>query len=88
MVGNITVIGVLLSWTPELPVEIRKAGFNPFGPEVGREVHADLLRLLAAKKIRPIVGQRVPLEGIPAALEAHEANATLGRSVAVFETSA
>lgn len=82
--GNINVIGVLLAWSPELPEQIRKAGFNPFGPEVGREVHADLLRLLAEKKIRPIVGRRVPLSEIPAALEAHEANATMGRSVAVF----
>ena len=83
--GNITVIGVLLAWSPELPLEIRKIGFNPFGPDLGREVHEDLLRLLGEKKIWPLVGQRVPLEGIPAALEAHEANTTVGRTVAVFD---
>jgi len=86
--GNITVIGVLLSWTPELPPEVRKLGFNPFGPEVGQEVHADLLRLLSEKKIRPIVGQRLPLAEIPAAIEAHEANTTMGRTVAIFDRAA
>ena len=32
----------------DVPLEFRRFGINPFPPEVGREVHAALLELVAA----------------------------------------
>ena len=52
-----------------------------FGRAVGEEVHADLLRLLAEKRIRPVVGRRVSLEEAGHALDDHEARRTAGRTV-------
>ena len=40
-----------------------------------------LLSLLAAGKIRPVVGGEVPFEALPQALEAMEARQTTGRVV-------
>jgi NADPH:quinone reductase len=51
---------------------------------VGEEVHGDLLRLLAEKKIRPVVGRRVPLEQAGRTLEDHEQRRTSGRSVVLI----
>jgi len=83
--GNIDVIGVLASFIDGLPSEVRKAGFNPFPRSLGEEIHEDLLRWLAEKRIRPFVGQRVPLEQAAAALARQEARETLGRTVVEFE---
>lgn len=79
--ANFSMLGVLLAWIDAVPLPLRKAGFNPFPRSVGDEVHADLLRLIAAKQVRPMIGKRVSLEDAPAALEAHEARTALGRTV-------
>ena len=73
-------IGVLAAFM-DLPLAVRKAGFNPLPRSVGDEVHAALLQLLADERIRPVIGQRVPLEGAAEALARQEARETLGRSV-------
>jgi NADPH2:quinone reductase len=59
-------------------------GMNPFGRAVGEEVHADLLRLLEAKQIRPVVGRRIALDEVGRALDDHEARRTRGRTVVVI----
>ncbi len=79
--ANISVVGVMLAYIENLPPALRRMGMNPFGRRVGDEVHADLLRLLAEKRIRPIVGQRVSLEEAGRALDAHEQRRTAGRTV-------
>ena len=61
---------------------MRRAGFNSFPRSVGEEIHEDLLALLDAGRIRPIVGRVVEFEGIPAALEDLESRRTLGKTVA------
>ena len=55
--GNFSVLGVMLGYN-DMPVEFRRFGINPFPPEVGREVHAALLELVAAGQIRPVIGRR------------------------------
>lgn len=69
-----------LAYVDGLPPALRRLGLNPFGRAVGEEVHADLLRLLAEKRIRPVVGRRVALADAGRALEAHERRATSGRT--------
>ena len=79
--GNFSIVGVMLAWMGNLPPAVRRMGLNPFGRDVAEEVHADLLRLVAEKRIRPVIGRRLSLEEAGAALDDHEARRTLGRSV-------
>jgi len=80
-IGNFSIVGVIGAYMGHLPPALRRMGFNPFGRDVAESVHADLLRLAASGDVRPHVGQKVPLDGAAAALEAHEQRRSLGRSV-------
>jgi NADPH2:quinone reductase len=82
--GNFSIVGVMLAYIDGLPPAIRRMGMNPFGRAVGDEVHADLLRLLAEKRIRPVVGRRVAMSEVGRALEDHEQRRTSGRTVVVL----
>ena len=44
----------MLAWVDSVDPGMRRFGFNPFGRDVADEIHADLLRLAAAGKIRPV----------------------------------
>ena len=78
--GNFSVVGVILAYM-DAPIEFRRFGVNPFPPSVGREVHAELLELVAAGRIRPVIGRRIAMADVAAALEDHEARRTTGRTV-------
>jgi NADPH2:quinone reductase len=69
----------------EVDPGMRRFGFNPFGRDVAEEIQADLLRLAAEGKIRPAVGRRVTMADAGAALDAHEARRSLGRTVVVVD---
>ena len=84
--GNFSIVGVMIAWVTELPDFIRKMGINPFPRTVADEVHGDLMRLLAEGKIQPNVERRVTLADAAAALEAHEARSTTGRTVVIVES--
>lgn len=86
--GNFDIVGVILSYvdaavaphaTPFAPVPVPR--FNPPTTETGARVHARLEALLASGAIRPIVGRRVPFEGLARALEDMESRSTTGRIV-------
>jgi NADPH2:quinone reductase len=78
--GNFSVLGVMLGYN-EMPIELRKFGINTFPPEVGREVHNALLELVAAGAIRPVIGRRISMHEVAAALDDHEQRKTSGRTV-------
>jgi NADPH2:quinone reductase len=79
--GSYSVCGVMLSYTSD-PVLARTAtGFNITPRAVGEAVHAQLLDLLAAGSIRPVVGQEIDFADLPAALDAMEERKTVGRVV-------
>lgn len=78
--GNFSVLGVLLAYT-ELPPELRRFGLNPFPPSTGVEVHDALRALVARGAIRPVVGRRIGMEEVGAALEDHAQRRTSGRTV-------
>jgi NADPH2:quinone reductase len=82
--GNFSLVGVMLAYMDAQIPGLRDAGFSPFSHAVGQEVHADLVRLLDAKKIRPVVGRRVTFDEVPAAYEALEQRKTIGRTVVVL----
>lgn len=86
--GNFDIVGVILSYvdaavapfaTPYAPVPVPR--FNPPVSEVGQRVHARLLELLDRRAIRPIIGQRVPFDGLARALDEMESGRTMGRIV-------
>jgi len=79
--GNFAVLGVLLAYSHD-PLPIKRAtGMNLMPRSVGEAVQRELLRLLAAKAIRPIVGASRPFAELPLALEAMERRETIGRTV-------
>lgn len=78
--ANLTVMGVLLAYL-DVPRAFRQFGVNPFPPSTGVRVHAALLDLLAEGRIRPVVGRRIGLDDVAAALEDHAARRTSGRTV-------
>ena len=86
--GNFDVVGVILGYrdrvvgttsTTSCPCPVPR--FNAPSAETGQAVQAHLLELLAAGKIAPIVGKRVPFEQLPQALDEMESRATIGRIV-------
>jgi len=86
--GNFDVVGVILTYHDDdvrpggdwpLPVPVPR--FNPTPVSVGRQVQAHLVELLDAGAIRPLVGEVVPFEALPDALDRMEARTTTGRIV-------
>ena len=78
--GNFSVLGVLLAYGPSSR-PMRRFGVTPNPPERGREVHAELRRLITSGAIRPFIGRRINLGQVAAALEDHEQRRTSGRTV-------
>ena len=80
-IGNIDIVAVMLAWVRAVDPGMRRFGFNPFGRYVADEIHADLLRLAADRKIRPVIGRRVDMAEAGKALDEHAARRTSGRTV-------
>jgi NADPH2:quinone reductase len=78
--GNFSVLGVLLAYG-QSSRPMRRFGVTPNPPDRGREVHAELRRLIARGAIRPFIGRRINLGQVGAALEDHEQRRTSGRTV-------
>jgi NADPH2:quinone reductase len=81
MFGNVSVLGVLLAYSSDSDAVRAGSGFNLFPRDVGESVHAQLVELLDRGAIRPVIGDRVPFEALPAALDEMDRRATLGRTV-------
>jgi NADPH2:quinone reductase len=78
--GNFSVVGVIMAYGP-VPVELRRFGINPFPPETGPRVHAALCALVTSGAIRPVIGRRIGMSEVAAALDDHEQRRTTGRTV-------
>ena len=77
---NFSVVGVLLAYSDPMPF-LRQLDLNPNPPAVGGEVHAALQALVTAGSIRPVVGRRIGLDEVAAALDDHAHRRTSGRTV-------
>jgi len=82
--GNFSVLGVILGYG-ELPVDFRRFGLNMFPAELGREVHAALLDLVASGAVRPVIGRQITMDEVAGALDDHEQRRTTGRTVVTIE---
>lgn len=79
--GNFSLVGIMMAYQTTTMPGLRDAGFSPFSRETGEAVHADLLRLLDAKSIRPVVGRCASFDEVPAAYEDLAARRSVGRTV-------
>ena len=77
---NFSVVGVLLAYMEPMPM-LRQMDLCPNPPAVGAEVHAALSALVSSGSIRPVVGRRITLDDVAAALDDHEHRRTSGRTV-------
>lgn len=79
--GNLSVGGVMLSYT-SLPAAARAAtGFNIVPRVVGEEIHRSLTALVDDGRIAPVVSEVVSFSSLPMALDAMEDRRTTGRVV-------
>jgi len=81
--GNFKLCGVLLAYQPPEALEFVKTamGWN-FAPEaLGQRIMADIVDLVLAGKITPVVGQVVDFTDLPAAITAMADRRTVGRTV-------
>jgi NADPH2:quinone reductase len=79
--GNFSLVGVCHAYVDDPVVFKRLSGFNFPSHHDGERLHAELLALFAAGKLRAVVGREVPFSELPAALDAMERRQTVGRSV-------
>ena len=79
--GNFDLCGVVLSYRRDPAVAKRHSGFNLFSRADGERVHAHLVELLDAGRIRTVVGRTAPWSELPAELARLANRATTGRTV-------
>jgi NADPH:quinone reductase len=82
--GNFSLVGVCLAYVEE-PVGFRQfTGCTFVSHSDGEKVHEMILRLIRDGQVRPVVGQVVPFEQIPRAMEAMRTRQTAGRVIATL----
>ncbi|HEY8216675.1 MAG TPA: zinc-binding dehydrogenase [Acidimicrobiia bacterium] len=79
--GNFDLCGVMLSYRDDPLAAKRASGFNLFSRADGERVHARLVELLDAGRIRTVVGRTGAWTELPAELERLAMRATVGRTV-------
>ena len=79
--GNFDLCGVMLSYRRD-PVAVKRAsGYNVFSRADGERVHAELVALLDAGRIRTVVGRTAPWTELPEELTRLADRETVGRTV-------
>jgi NADPH2:quinone reductase len=84
--GNLKLCGVLLSYQEPDALTFLKTGmgwnFLPY--ELGEHVMGEIITLVLAKKIKPVVGRVIGFDEIPSAIDAMAHRHTVGRTVAIL----
>jgi NADPH2:quinone reductase len=83
MLANARVCGVMLSYQPDQLVGVVKSamGWNVAPTSVGARIQQEILDRYRARRIRAVVGEVVPFEELPRAIDAMRRRATVGRVV-------
>lgn len=83
--GNFSLVGVCLAYVDD-PLAVKQAvGSNFLSRSDAVALHDQILDLITAGRVRPVVGLDVPFAELPAALEAMEQRRTVGRVVVRVE---
>jgi NADPH2:quinone reductase len=83
LAGNFKLCGVLLAYadTTVAPLMKKGMGWNFVSDELGEKMTREIVDLVLAKKVRPVIGRVVDFEEIPAAIEAMANRETVGRTI-------
>jgi NADPH2:quinone reductase len=86
--GNLKLCGVLLAYQePEMAEMLKTAmGWNFATRALGEKIMREIVELVVAGKIKPIVGKTISFEEIPAAIEAMANRETIGRTIVMLES--
>ncbi|MDQ1461338.1 MAG: NADPH:quinone reductase [Actinomycetota bacterium] len=84
--GNFKLCGVLLAYqAPEMAEMLKTAmGWNFATSEVGAKIMREIVELVVAGKIKPVVGETIGFDDVPAAIEAMESRQTVGRTIVML----
>jgi NADPH2:quinone reductase len=87
--GNLKLCGVLLAYAePALADLVKDAmGWNFASGELGARIAAEIVDLVLAGAVKPVVGKVVAFDALPAAMEAMANRETVGRVVALVDES-
>lgn len=85
--GNLKLCGVLLSYQEPDALAFLKTGmgWNFVPRELGARIMDEIVSLVLAKRIKPVIGRVVDFEEIPAAIDAMARRQTVGRTIALIE---
>jgi NADPH:quinone reductase len=86
--GNLKLCGVLLSYQDPGALAFLKTGmgWNFIPSELGSRIMDEIISLVHAKRVRPVIGQVVDFEAIPSAIDAMARRQTVGRTIALVGT--
>jgi NADPH2:quinone reductase len=81
--GNLKLCGVLLSYQEPDALAFLKSGmgWNFVPNELGTRIMDEILSLVLSKRVRPVIGQVVDFEELPAAIDAMARRDTVGRTI-------
>ena len=81
--GNFKLCGVLLAYAqPEMSEFLKDAmGWNFASEALGKRINREIVELVLAGSIKPVIGSVVGFEALPAAMEAMADRASVGRTV-------
>ena len=83
--GNLKLCGVLLSYQEPEALDFLKRGMGwNFVPRaLGARITEEVVSLVLAERVRPVIGRVVGFEEIPAAIDAMARRETIGRTIAL-----
>jgi NADPH2:quinone reductase len=87
MLANVKLCGVLLAYqAPEAAEFLKTAmGWNFATTELGAQIMREIVELVLAGKIKPVVGRTISFEEIPAAIQAMADRNTIGRTIVMLD---
>ncbi|HEV8206111.1 MAG TPA: zinc-binding dehydrogenase [Acidimicrobiia bacterium] len=83
--GNLKLCGVLLAYAePAVATMVKQAmGFNFLSRELGEHITREVVDLVRAGRVRPVIGSVIGFDEVPAAIDAMAKRRTTGRTIAL-----
>ena len=77
---------MLLAYPPDAMGKMLKRGmgWSFASDQLGAQIMREIVALVLAKKVKPVIGRVVEFEDIPAAIEAMANRQTVGRTIAML----
>jgi NADPH2:quinone reductase len=84
--GNVKLCGVLLAYADDAMSSLVKQamGWNFVPAALGQQIMAEIVELVEAGRVRPVVGNVVGFDDIPEAIDAMANRKTVGRTIAML----